>query len=50
VVVFPVYTTDTFQALDLAFFGALKKSKATAGSEFGDASVNEQITTLAQAY
>jgi hypothetical protein len=39
-----------FQALDLALFGALQKSKATAVGEFGYEPVNEQITKLAQAH
>jgi hypothetical protein len=39
-----------FQALDLVFFGALKKLKATAVGEFEGESVNAQITKLIQAY
>jgi hypothetical protein len=32
------------------FFGALKKSKATAEGELGDDSVNDEVTKFAQAY
>jgi hypothetical protein len=50
VVAFPAHTTNIFQALDLVFFGALKKRKAGAGGEFGDGSVEDQITKLVRAY
>jgi hypothetical protein len=36
--------------LDLVFFGALKKLKATAVREFDDDFVNAQVTKLVQAY
>jgi hypothetical protein len=39
-----------FQALDLVFFGVLKKLKASATGEFDDDSVSAQITKLIQAY
>jgi hypothetical protein len=48
-ITFPVYTTNPFQALDLVFFGALKKLKRTAVGEFDDGSVNTQIIQLLQA-
>jgi hypothetical protein len=48
-VVFPDIASNTVQALDLTFSGALEKSTATAVGECGDESVNEQITRLAQA-
>jgi hypothetical protein len=50
VVVFPAHTTSMFQALDLVFFGALKKLKETATGEFDDDSMNDQITKLIHAY
>jgi hypothetical protein len=49
-IVFPVHTTNTFQAPDLVFFSALKKLKQTATSEFDDGSVNKQNTKLVHAY
>jgi hypothetical protein len=49
-ITFPAHTTNLFQALDLVFFGALKKLKATAVGEFEDDSVNAQITKLIQAF
>jgi hypothetical protein len=49
-IVFPAHTTNIFQALDLVFFGALKKLKQTATGEFDDESMNDQITKLIQAY
>jgi hypothetical protein len=39
-----------FQALDLVFFGLLKKLKASATGEFDDDSVKAQVTKLIQAY
>jgi hypothetical protein len=39
-----------FQALDLAFFRALKKLKATAIAELDDKSAKEQVTKLLQAH
>jgi hypothetical protein len=39
-----------FQALDLAFFDTLTKSKATGVREFADESVNEQITKFSQSH
>jgi hypothetical protein len=49
-IVFPAYTTNIFQALDLLFFGVLKKIKQMATGEFDEQSVREQITKLLQAY
>jgi hypothetical protein len=49
-VAFPAHTTNIFQALDLVFFGALKKLKMAAGGEFDDDSVKNQITKLVQGY
>jgi hypothetical protein len=50
IIVFPVHTTHIFQALDLVFFGVLKKIKHTATGESDERSVLEQITKLHQAY
>jgi hypothetical protein len=47
---FPAHTTNLFQALDLFFFGVLKRLKASAVGEFDEESVNAQITKLIQAY
>jgi hypothetical protein len=49
-VVFPAHTTNIFQAIDLVFFGAIKKLKATVPGEFGEDSMGEQILKLLQAY
>jgi hypothetical protein len=49
-IVFPAHMTNIFQALDLAFFGVLKKLKQTAAGEFDDDSINDQITKLVHAY
>jgi hypothetical protein len=49
-VVFPTHTTNIFQALDLVFFGAMKKLKATVLGEFGEDSMDDQILKLLQAY
>jgi hypothetical protein len=49
-ITFPAHTTNLFQALDLVFFGALKKLKPIAVGEFDDGSVNPQIAQLRQAY
>jgi hypothetical protein len=49
-VVFPDHTTNIFQALDLVFFGAMNKLKATVPGEFGEDSMDEQILKLLQAY
>jgi hypothetical protein len=35
-IVFPTHTTNIFQALDLVFFGVLKKIKQTATGEFDE--------------
>jgi hypothetical protein len=48
-ITFPAHTTNLFQALDLVFFGTLKKLKPTAVGEFDDRSVNAQIMQLLQA-
>jgi hypothetical protein len=45
---FPAHTTHLFQALDLVFFGSLKHLKVTAAGEFGDDSVDEQISKMIQ--
>jgi hypothetical protein len=45
----PAHTTNLFQALDLVFFGALRKLKVIVVDEFDDDSVNAQITELVQA-
>jgi hypothetical protein len=47
---FPAHTTNSFQTLDLVFFGSLKHLKATAAGEFWDDSANDHITKLIQAY
>jgi hypothetical protein len=44
------YCINRFQALDLVFFGALKKSKASAVGECDDDSANAEITKLVQVY
>jgi tRNA(Ser,Leu) C12 N-acetylase TAN1 len=49
-ITFPARTTNLFQALDLVFFGALKKLKASATGEFDDDSVRAQVSKLIQAY
>jgi hypothetical protein len=49
-ITFPAHTTNVFQALDLVFFGALKKLKATARGEIDDASADATILKLIQAY
>jgi hypothetical protein len=49
-VVFPAHTTNIFQALNLVFFGAMKKLKATVPGEFGEDSMDEQILKLLQTY
>jgi hypothetical protein len=49
-VVFPDDTTRILQALDLVFFGALKKLRATAPGERDESSMNDQIQRLLQAY
>jgi hypothetical protein len=46
----PAHTTNLFQALDLVFFGVLKKLKVSATGEFDDDSVKGQVTKLIQAY
>jgi hypothetical protein len=47
---FPAHTTNILQDLDLVFFGAMKKLKATAAGEFGQDSMDDQILKLAQSY
>jgi hypothetical protein len=47
---FPAHATNLFQALDLVFFGALKKLKATAIAGLDDKSANEKIMTFIQAH
>jgi hypothetical protein len=49
-ITFPAHSTDLFQALDLVFFAALQKLKATVVAEFGDESLNAEITTVIQTY
>jgi hypothetical protein len=46
VVAFPAHPTNTFQALDFVFCGALNKLMATPQGEFGDDSVRDAITKL----
>jgi hypothetical protein len=41
---FRAHTTHLFQAIDLVFFGMLKKLKASAQSEFDATSANDQLT------
>jgi hypothetical protein len=50
VIVFPAHATNIFQALDLVFFGVLKKIKQMATGEFDERSVREQTTKLLQTY
>jgi hypothetical protein len=49
-IIFPAHTTNLFQALDLVFFGVLKKLKASATGEFDDDCVKGQVTKLIRAY
>jgi hypothetical protein len=49
-ITFPAHTRNVFQALDLVFFGALKKLKATATGEIDDGSADATILKLIQAY
>jgi hypothetical protein len=49
-ITFPAHTMNLFQALDLVFFGVLKKLKASATGEFDDDSVNARISKMIQAY
>jgi hypothetical protein len=46
----PAHTTNLFQALDLVFFGVLKKLKQTASGDYDETSMNYQIFKLIQAY
>jgi hypothetical protein len=46
----PAHTMNLFQARDLVFFGALKHVKATATGAFHDEGVNDEVTTIVQAY
>jgi hypothetical protein len=50
VLIFPAHTTNLFQALDFVFFGVLKHLKTPAAGDFHDDNVNNQITTIIQAY
>jgi hypothetical protein len=50
VLVFPAHTTNLFQALDLVFFGVVKKLKQTASGDYDDKTMNHQIFRLIQAY
>jgi hypothetical protein len=47
-ITFPVHTTKLFQALDLVFFGVLKKLSASATGEFDDDSVKQECLICAQ--
>jgi hypothetical protein len=47
---FPAHTTNLFQALDLVFFGVLKRLKASTIGEFDNDSVNAHITKLIREY
>jgi hypothetical protein len=49
-IIFPSHTTNLFQALDLSFFGALKRRKATTEGEYGDQSFKNQVSKLIRAY
>jgi hypothetical protein len=49
-IAFPAHTTNVLQALDLVFFGAMKKLKATGRGELSEDSISEQILKLVQAY
>jgi hypothetical protein len=49
-IVFLAHTTNIFQALDLVFFGVLKKIKQMATGKFDERSLREQITKPLQAY
>jgi hypothetical protein len=49
-ITFPAHTMNMFQALDLVFFGALKKLKATAMGEIDDGSAHATILKPIQAY
>jgi hypothetical protein len=49
-ITFPAHRTNLFQALDLVFFGVLKKLKPMATGEFDDDSVRGQVTKVIQAY
>jgi hypothetical protein len=49
-VAFPAHATNIFEPFDLVFFGVLKKLQASAEGDFGDESVNDEITKLIQAY
>jgi hypothetical protein len=50
VVLFPAHTTNILQAIDLVFFGALKKLEGTSLGESDERSMNDQILRLLQAY
>jgi hypothetical protein len=50
VITFPAQTINLFEALDLVFFDAFKKLKATAQGESDGDPVNAQITKRIQAY
>jgi hypothetical protein len=49
-ITFPAHTTNLFRALDLVFFGVLKKLKVVATGEFDDDSVKGEVTQLIQEY
>jgi tRNA(Ser,Leu) C12 N-acetylase TAN1 len=46
---FPAHMTFLYEALDLVLFGSLKTIKKTTHGDFGDDSVQDQITKLLQA-
>jgi hypothetical protein len=47
---FPAHMINILQALNLVFFGAMKKRKATALGEFGEDLIDDQIFKHAQSY
>ena len=48
--VYPSHTSNLFQALDLSFFGALKKNKAYEMETFSDNFLTNSILEVLQAY
>jgi hypothetical protein len=49
-VAFQDRSTNIFLVLDLVFFGAIKKLKATAPGEFGDYSMDNQVLLCVHSY
>jgi hypothetical protein len=50
VLVFPAPPTILFRALDLVFFGAIRKLKQTASGDYNEKTMNPQIFRFIQAY